>query len=144
MDNSRPDFRCDVYEDGKLSHSNLFGEVKSSSSGKEGRYLDLYRILLFSKNTIDKKNKKNIMSFRVVGQQVVVYMLDLWYDKIYIAVELYSFFLPALKSNATMLVSVVEKLINIHNIYVTNSFEELSKDLKKSSTLPVVISPYDK
>ncbi|OBZ85888.1 hypothetical protein A0J61_06062 [Choanephora cucurbitarum] len=136
IDNSRPDFRCDVYEEGKLPYSNLFGEMKSSNSNKEGRYLDLYRIMLFSKNVVDKKNKNNIMSFRVVGQQVTVYMLDLLCDAMYVAIEFFSFSLPVMKSEAAMLVSVVEELINIHNLYISNSFRELAESLKKSKTLP--------
>ncbi|KAI8386921.1 hypothetical protein BD560DRAFT_383228 [Blakeslea trispora] len=136
VDSSRPDFRCDVYEDDKLSYSNLFGELKSASSNKEGQCLDLYRVMLFSKNVIDKKNKKSVMSFRAVGQKVMVYMLELMYDGFYLAVELFSFALPALKSEATMLVSVVEDLVNIHNLYTTNCFRELPENLKKSKVLP--------
>ena len=125
-----------MYEEGKLLYSNLFGEMKSSNSNKEGRYLDLYRIMLFSKNVVDKKNKNNIMSFRVVGQQVTVYMLDLLCDAMYVAIEFFSFSLPVMKSEAAMLVSVVEELINIHNLYISNSFRELAESLKKSKTLP--------
>ncbi|KAI8375675.1 hypothetical protein EDC96DRAFT_496130 [Choanephora cucurbitarum] len=136
VDNSRPDFRCDVYEEGKLAYSNLFGELKSNCSKKEGQYLDLYRIMLFSKNVIDKKNKNKIMSFRTVGPKVWVYMLELLYDGMYVAVELFSFSLPTLKSQATMAASVVDELVDMHNIYYNNSSKELSENLKKSKVLP--------
>ena len=125
-----------MYEEGKLAYSNLFGELKSNCSKKEGQYLDLYRIMLFSKNVIDKKNKNKIMSFRTVGPKVWVYMLELLYDGMYVAVELFSFSLPTLKSQATMAASVVDELVDMHNIYYNNSSKELSEKLKKSKVLP--------
>ena len=79
--------------------------------------MDLYRIAIFSKQQIVKKNLNKVLSFLCVGNSIKFYCMSLLND-VYNFVEIAEIYLPKEQYNAKMLIpslNVLGMVCKIHN-----------------------------
>ncbi|KAI8327720.1 hypothetical protein EDC96DRAFT_549549 [Choanephora cucurbitarum] len=136
-DKTRPDFRSDVYQDGNIIYSNIFGEYKAASArGSQSAALDLYRLCLFAKNTIDKKNVRSVLIVQAVEGKVDFYLNTRSFDHVMITVFLCSVSLPATIDCIVLLSAYLDELASVYNIYKKECFESLNAGIKKCPSIP--------
>ena len=136
-DKTRPDFRSDVYQEGSIIYSNIFGEYKvASARGSQSAALDLYRLCLFAKNTIDKKNVRSVLTVQAIGEKVDFYLNTRSFDYMMITVFLCSVSLPVTIDCIVLLSAYLDELASVYNIYKKECFESLDAGIKKCPSLP--------
>lgn len=124
-------------------HENVgFAEVKSSLYNNKNRalILDMYRLIYFSKNTIDISKINSPIMIQIVGAKVNVYMQILISRKFYVTLFLFEMAMPLCLGEIKNFIPSIKKLISLNLALVTcnkeNSFVDENM-ITTSKTTPL-------
>ncbi|KAI8875290.1 hypothetical protein K501DRAFT_263983 [Backusella circina FSU 941] len=136
----RPDITATLIDGLNFGTSLGFGEIKcqTESDNNYASCKDLLRIAIFSKASIDTNNLKGVLSYQVIGELLVFYILTLANDGLYILYELTDIKIPLTMDDLLKFGLDFNKLVSVLKIYgkwcvekeppITNSRKRLSMD----------------
>ncbi|KAL7323281.1 hypothetical protein PS15p_211205 [Mucor circinelloides] len=112
----RPDLLVTTIPQATYRQNIAYGEVKSSLYQNRSRslILDMYRLVHFSKLTIDVDKINCPIAIQVVGSKVSVYMNVVIAKKFYVMLFLYDFDLPVCVNEIKSMLPSIKKLISLH------------------------------
>ncbi|ORY95069.1 hypothetical protein BCR43DRAFT_516669 [Syncephalastrum racemosum] len=129
-----PFIDTDIYDVRTLSHITLVkpGEqVKADRSTSTACREDLYRLVIFAKDSLDVLDEKSIMIVHVVGYHVTFYLLTLEATGFYVMFEVNSIHLPKTFQELSHFLVDSDRIKNVMRIYDAHCVALKEKDVKR-------------
>ncbi|GAN11641.1 hypothetical protein MAM1_0770c11220 [Mucor ambiguus] len=126
----RPDLLVTAIPQATYRQNIAYGEVKSSLYQNRSRslILDMYRLVHFSKSTIDVDKINCPITIQIVGSKVNVYMNIVISKKFYVMLFLFNFDLPLCLDEIENMLPSIKKMISLHHALASCNSKENQVD----------------